>query len=107
MAEKTQEELKVLTLKEIESLIVSLGKQGLTSEKIGLALKKEHNIKAKKQGIKIGKIMKDNQLENTPDIKNIQARIQKLEKHLGKNKHDNATKRTLLIKRAKLRKLVK
>jgi len=39
------------------------------------------------------------------DIQDLEARIEKLKKHLEKNKHDFRTKRALLIKEAKLRKL--
>jgi ribosomal protein S15P/S13E len=39
------------------------------------------------------------------DIKNLEKRIEKLKKHLSKNKHDYTTRRILMIKEAKLRKL--
>lgn len=39
------------------------------------------------------------------DIKDLDSKVEKLKKHLEKNKHDYKTKRTLLIKSAKLRKL--
>lgn len=41
------------------------------------------------------------------DIKNLTAKIEKLRKHLEKNKKDYKTKRALTIKEAKLRKLKK
>ena len=39
------------------------------------------------------------------DIKNLTSTVEKLKEHLQKNNHDYRTKRTLLIKEAKLRKL--
>lgn len=39
------------------------------------------------------------------DIKDLEARIIKLKKHISDNKHDHTTIRILLIKEAKLRKL--
>lgn len=39
------------------------------------------------------------------DIKNLTSTVEKLKAHLQKNKHDYKTKRALLIKEAKLRKL--
>ena len=41
------------------------------------------------------------------DMEDLKVRIEKLKTHLEKNKQDNRTKRTLLIKEAKLRKLKK
>jgi len=41
------------------------------------------------------------------DITDLEKRIEKLKKHLEKNKHDYTTKRILSIKQAKLRKLKK
>lgn len=103
MRKKTEENTR--SGKEIESLIVDLAKQGLTPEKIGQKLKEENKIKARDFGIKIGKMLREHNLYTDPDIKNLTTRTEKLKKHLEKNKHDNKTKRILLIKEAKLRKL--
>jgi ribosomal protein S15P/S13E len=90
---------------DIEKTIVDLANQGLTSEKIGLVLKEKYSIKPKMQGIVIGKILKKHNLYQMPDIKNLASSIEQIRKHLDRNKHDHKTKRTVLIKEAKLKKL--
>ncbi len=92
---------------EEEKIIVDLAKQGLTAEKIGLILKEKYNIRPKAKGIVIGKILRKHNLYQNPDIKNLSIRANKIKKHLSKNKHDHKTKRTLLIKEVKLKKLNK
>jgi len=94
--------------KEIEKLVIDLARQGTTAEKIGLILKKEHKILAKKAlNKKISQILKENNLYISPDKKNLQNQTEKLKKHLSKHKKDNPTRRILLIQEAKLRKLNK
>ena len=39
------------------------------------------------------------------EMKNLASTVEKLKKHLAKNKHDQTTKRALLIKEARLIKL--
>jgi ribosomal protein S15P/S13E len=95
-----------LNEKEAEKIIIDLAKQGKTSENIGLILKKEHKILSKKNyGKKISKILKENNLYVNPDIKNIRENLEKLKKHISKNKGDKICRRALMIKDAKLRKL--
>jgi small subunit ribosomal protein S15 len=98
-----------LTEAEIEKKVIELAKQGNTSEKIGLILKKENDVKRAKTtlGKKISKILRDNNLYVSPDKKNLTDQVEILKKHLGKNKLDHSTRRILLIQEAKLRKLVK
>jgi len=100
MAEKLNE-------KEVEKLVIDLAKQGKTAEKIGLILKKEHKIvHGKNYEKKISKILKENNLYINPDIKNIAENLEKLKKHISKNKGDKICRRALMIKDAKLRKLI-
>jgi len=103
--EKPSEEKQDKSEKEIESLVIDLAKQGLTSEKIGLKLKKEHNINAKLSGLKISKILRKHNLYQDADIKNLTEGVDKLKKHIAKNRQDHNTKRALFIKEAKLKKL--
>ena len=108
--EKQNSELKeksALSEKEkIEKIVLELSSQGLTSEKIGLVLRDTYGIpKVKLYGKKISRILKENKLEPKSDVFNLQARVDKLEKQIEKNKHDYKTKRILSIKKAKLRKL--
>ena len=103
--EKKAEE-KEIKAGEIEKKVAELANQGLTSEKIGLILKREFKT-SKASGVVIGKILKKANLFKDPDIENLRHRVEKLKKHLEKNKHDYKTKRTLAIKEAKLKKLIK
>ncbi len=90
--------------KKIEELIIELAKKDLTSEKIGFVLKGQE-ICAKSAGIKISKILKKHNLYQDADFKNLTNNVEKLKKHLERNKHDYKAKRGLLIKAAKLRKI--
>lgn len=98
-----------LTDKEAEKIIIELAKQGTTAEKIGLVLKKEHNIKSFKKEYekRISEVLKENNLYISPDKKNLSDQAEKLKKHLSKNKLDHPTRRILLIQEAKLRKIDK
>ena len=100
---------KKLTEEEACKLVVELAKQGVTSEKIGLMLKKDHKINnfEKEYGKKISKVLKENDLYISPDKRNLNLQIEKLKKHFGKHKKDQPTKRILRIQEAKLRKLEK
>jgi len=100
--EKPKEEK--LNEKEIESLILDLAKQGMTSEKIGLKLK-EKGINAKSHSLKINKVLKKNNLFEDADIKNLALRVEKMKKHSARNRQDHNVKRALSIKEAKLKKL--
>ncbi len=95
-----------LTEPEYEKKVAELGKKGITSEKIGLELKKE-KIFSKDYKKSIGKILKQANIPNTPDINNIKNRVEILKKHAEKHKQDKTFKRALSITSAKLRKLEK
>ena len=89
--------------KEAEKLIIEMGKSGMTSEKIGQKMKDEHG--QKKSTVKISKILKENNLYVNPDIKNLTEIVAALKNHLAKNRKDQPTRRALMIKESKLRKL--
>ena len=95
--------------KEFEKLVVELAKKGMTSEKIGLVLKKDHGIPKTKKvyGKRISQILKENKVYVDPDTKNLKVKVDRIKKHLAKNKNDKNTKRAYSIKEAKLRKLLK
>jgi len=87
---------------EVKAIVQKLAKKGLTSEKIGLILKNQYGIpKVKLYGLKIKKIM-DSFKE--PTLINLEKKIQKLEEHYKKNKHDRKSERALTITKAKIRK---
>ncbi len=98
MAEKISKE-------EFEKKVIELAKSGMTSEKIGLELKKE-KINAKNYE-KISKVLKKNNLYISPDSENLKKTIAMLEKHSKIHAQDKTCKISLSRKSAKLRKLAK
>ena len=79
------------TLEEYEAKVIELAKKGLTSEKIGEHLRRE-GIHPKEHK-KISKILKDKGLYSNPDMKNIQAKLEALDRHYQKNKQDKKAKK--------------
>lgn len=96
------------TKEEIKEIILNLIKKTpeLTSEKIGLILRDNYGIpKTKLYGIKIGAILKEDNLYKNPETENVSKKIKKLESYLEKNKQDKKAKRSLIIKKARLKKI--
>jgi ribosomal protein S15P/S13E len=98
-AEKTQEgkpEWVKMTAKEVEKLIVELGKQGNAPEKIGLILRDKHGIpQSRDLGLKVGTVLKNAGI-TFPELKQVQEkRISALTTHLTSHKHDSSAKRSL------------
>jgi ribosomal protein S15P/S13E len=91
--------------KEVEKLVIELGKKGMTAEKIGLILKQEHKIKNVKKEKSISKILRENNLYEDPDLKNIKLNAETLRKHLEKNRLDHPAKKALVMLDARLRKV--
>ncbi|MBU2616101.1 MAG: hypothetical protein KKC19_03280 [Nanoarchaeota archaeon] len=83
---------KKLSDKEFESKVLELAKKGLTSEKIGEALRKE-NIHPKEHGKKLSKILKEKGTYVIPDVKNIEEKLGKLRSHFENNKQDKRAMR--------------
>ena len=89
--EKKQEEPpKKLTPEEYEKKVIELANKGLTSEKIGEELKKL-GIHPKDYNKKISKILGEKYI--SPDLKNTEEKLKKIEQHLEKNKQDKKAKR--------------
>ena len=92
--------------KDIEAVILKLGKQEMTSEKIGLVLRDSYGIPSSRiLGKKIGKILKENNLYKNADLENLKSKLEKIKKHLEKNKQDQRAKRALTIISARIRKV--
>ncbi len=106
MAEKKKSEKKKLSKEEVKKKILALAKKGLTSEKIGLELKKQ-KIYVKDYNLKIGRFLKENKLWKDPDIFNLQEKVKRLKKHVQENKQDTNVKPSQLKKEAKFLKLKK
>ena len=97
-------ENKKLSQLEYEKKIAELSEKGLSSEKIGQALKLE-GIHAKDYNRKISKILKDKKRYINTDLKNIENKLQKIDKHYEKNKHDRRAMREKVRVAAQLKKL--
>jgi ribosomal protein S15P/S13E len=95
---------KKTSKEEFEKRVLELAEKGLTSEKIGEALRKE-GIHSKEFGKKISQILGNKYV--SPDMKNIQESLEKLEKHFSKNKKDKRAMRDRERVSAKLRRLKK
>ncbi len=90
--EKTKEETKKTTQSEFEKKVIELAKSGLTSEKIGEELRKQ-GIHPKKFQKKISMILKENKLYESPDLKNIESKLERIKSHYEKNKQDKRAMR--------------
>ncbi|MCF7910161.1 hypothetical protein K9L16_00620 [Candidatus Pacearchaeota archaeon] len=97
---------KKLTEKDFEKKVLELASQGLTSEKIGLELQKK-GIHPKEFSKKISKILKENNNYQSPDLKNIETKFNKVKTHYEKNKQDKRAKREKDRIFAQLRKIKK
>jgi len=102
---KTSSKTKKNT-KDFEKKVLELAKKGYGPEKIGLELKKE-NIDSQKQEKKISSILKENNLYENPDIKNLERKLERIKEHYSKNKQDKRAMREKDRIFAKLRKLKK
>jgi len=110
MPEKMDEKMKEnpkksrkINKEEFQKRVLELADKGLTSEKIGETLRRE-GIHPKEFG-KISKILGSRYV--SPDEKNIQEKLEKLEKHLAKNRSDKRARRDREKVSAKLRRLRK
>ena len=72
-------------MEEFEKKVNELAEQGLTSEKIGERLKKE-GIHSKEFEKKISEIMGSKY--SPPDLLNIQKKLENINRHIEKNRHD-------------------
>ena len=95
-----------ITDKEYEKKILELADKGITSEKIGEALRKQ-GIHPKEYAKRISKILKENNKYVNPDLKNVEIKLEKVKKHYEKNKQDKRAKREKDRIFSQLRKLKK
>ncbi|MFA4953399.1 MAG: hypothetical protein WC584_04200 [Candidatus Pacearchaeota archaeon] len=85
--DKKTETQKKISQSEFEKKIVELAEKGFTSEKIGEELRRQ-NIHPKEYPKKISQILKERKLYINPDLKNIERKLEKINKHYEKNKQD-------------------
>lgn len=97
---------QTLSEKDFEKKVLELADKDMTSEKIGLELKKQgiHPAEYKK---KISKILKENNKYKSPDLKNIDSKLERIKTHYNTNKQDKRAKREKDRIFAQLRKIKK
>lgn len=96
---------------EVETLVEKYAKEGMHPAKIGLVLKKEHNVPDIKAvtGKTVAKIMKEkkHELEFPADLMDLIKTSVGMRKHLEKNASDIHNKTNLRKIESKIRRLVK
>ena len=101
---KNKAKSKKLTQEEFEKKVLELAGKDLTSEKIGEELRKQ-GIHPKEHKKKISQILGDKYI--IPDLKNIEAKLEKVKTHSEKNKKDKRAKRERVRVAAQLRRAKK
>lgn len=91
-----------LSQADFEKKVVELADKGLTAEKIGEELKKQ-GVHSKEYDKKISKILGDKFV--SPDLKNVESKLERIKKHFEKNKQDKRAMREKDRVFAQLRKL--
>jgi len=96
------------TEQEVRDIILKISEKqpDLTSEKIGLILRDNYGIpKTKIYGFSISEILKEAGKYQDPDLKNLTDKTENLEKHLSKNHGDKKAGRSVILSKAKLKKV--
>ncbi len=86
------EKPKKLLQSEFEKKVVELAEKGLTSEKIGEELRQQ-GIHPKEYSKKISKILKEVNIYVNPDLKNVEEKLERINKHFELNKQDKRAKK--------------
>ena len=98
-----------LTPAEVEALVLTYAKDGLTPSQIGIKLRDQHSIPLIKPITKkgINQILAENDLrpDMPEDLENIVNKAEGLQKHLKENKGDNRNVRSLELIEAKVHRL--
>jgi len=96
----SEQEVKEIILKLVEK------QPELTAEKIGLILRDNYGIpKTKIYGFSISEVLKEAKKYENPDLKNLSKKVENLEKHLSKNHGDKRAGRSVILSKAKLKKV--
>lgn len=96
------------TAQEVKEIILKILDKSpeLTAEKIGLVLRDNYGIPSTRiYGFKISQVLKEANKYQSPDLKNLTKKMENTTKHLSKHKHDAHTGRSLIITKAKLKKI--
>jgi len=87
-----KEEPKKISQAQFEEKVIELAKSGLTSEKVGETLRRQ-GIHPQEYNKKISKILKEKEMYINPELKNTEAKFQKIKKHAEKHKQDKKAAR--------------
>jgi ribosomal protein S15P/S13E len=87
-----KEEQKKLSQEEFENKVIELAKTGLTAEKIGENLRNQ-GLHPREYNKKISQILKEKNLYIIPEIKNLEAKLERISIHYSKNKQDKRAMR--------------
>ena len=108
---KTKPDWIPLDSKEVEEVIVRLGKEGKSPSEIGLALRDVYGVPLTKlvTNKKLTQVLEENDLapEIPENLMNLIRKAVMVQKHLDANKHDMVSKRGLQLIESKIRRLVK
>ncbi|WP_455392634.1 30S ribosomal protein S15 [[Eubacterium] cellulosolvens] len=100
-----------LQAKEIEDVIVKLGKEGLSTAEIGTRLRDQYGIPSVKlsTGKKITKILAENNIKFTlpEDLANMLRKVSNLDMHLKNNPKDLHNRRAMQLLEEKIRRIVR
>ncbi|MFC1710570.1 hypothetical protein ACFLZJ_00190 [Nanoarchaeota archaeon] len=88
--EKKTAKAEKLSQADFEKKVIELAEKGLTAEKIGETLRIQ-GIHPKEYSKKISQILGDKYIN--PDMKNIEAKLEKVKAHYAKNKQDKRAMR--------------
>jgi len=103
---KPVEKPKKISQAEFEKKVIELADKGLTSEKIGEELRGQR-IHPKEYSGTISQILKKSGKYVNPDLKNVEAKLERVKTHYAKNKQDKRAMREKDRFFAQLRKLKK
>jgi len=94
------------TKEEVKAIILKLANKGFSSEKIGLILRDSYGIpKVKLYGMKIKEVLEEKGKFEEPTLINLRKKVERVEKHYEKHKHDKKAERALGINKSKLKKI--
>lgn len=96
------------TEQEVKDIILNLIKKDakLTSDKIGLILRDTYGIpKSKIYGIKVSKVLREAGVYTNNELTSVIKRVENIESHKAKHKHDAKAGRALIIRKARLAKI--
>ncbi len=89
--EKPEAKAEKISLEEFKAKVIELAEKGMTSEKIGEALRQQ-GIHPKEHG-KISRILKGKGLYHPPEIKNIKEKLERVAAHKEKHIQDKRARR--------------